>query len=124
MISGILIGVLFGVVHFANITSGQDPALVLLTVVFAIGGGILFSSVYTICGNLWTVIIAHGLYDTVTFSILEDTSSSSAIGVFTYAQIAIMFVLGILAVAVLWKKREEASALWNSKWEISNPSGA
>lgn len=67
--------------------------------------------------NLWTVIIAHGLYDSVSFSILEDPSATVEIGAFTYLQIAIMFVLGILAVAVLWKKREEASALWNRKWE-------
>ena len=119
MISGILIGVLFGAVHLANITAGEEPAIVLLTVVFAIGGGILFSSVYTMCGNLWTVIIAHGLYDSVSFSILEDPSTPSEIGVFTYAQIVIMFALGILAVAVLWKKREEACALWNRKWETA-----
>lgn len=117
MISGILVGILFGAVHLANITAGDDPAIVLLTVAFAIGGGILFSSVYTMCGNLWTVIIAHGLYDSVSFSILEDPSSPAEIGAFTYLQIAIMFVLGILAVAVLWKNREEASALWNRKWE-------
>ena len=82
-----------------------------------IGGGIVFGSIYTLCGNLWPVIIAHSVYDSVSFSILEDASAPVEFGLFTYLQIGIMFAVGILATVVLWKKRKEASELWKRKWK-------
>ena len=103
--------------HFANITAGEDPLIVLLTVIFAIGGGIVFGSIYTLCGNLWPVIIAHSVYDSVSFSILEDASAPVEFGLFTYLQIGIMFAVGILATVIVWKKRKETSELWNRKWK-------
>ena len=117
VLPGVLVGILFGSVHFTNITAGEDPLIVLLTVIFAIGVGILFGSIYTMCENLWPVIIAHGVYDSVSFSIIEDASAPVEIGLFTYLQIGIMFAVGILATVVLWKKRKEASELWNRKWK-------
>ena len=117
VLPGVLVGILFGSVHFTNITAGEDPLIVLLTVIFAIGAGILFGSIYTMCENLWPVIIAHGVYDSVSFSIIEDASAPVEIGLFTYLQIGIMFAVGILATVVLWKKRKEASELWNRKWK-------
>ena len=106
-IPGFLIGILFGLVHLLNITAGEDPVIVLLTSLFAAGAGILFGSVYTSCGNLWPVIIGHGLYDSVSFSVIEDASPTATdLGPFTYAQIIIMFALGIFLFVQLMKKRK------------------
>ncbi len=113
---GVLVGVLFGAVHFLNITAGEDPIIVLLTVIFAIGGGLVFGAIYTMCGNLWPVIFAHGLYDSVSFSILEDPNATIEIGLFAYLQIGIMTVVGILALITLIKKRRSVSSLWHRKW--------
>lgn len=116
---GVIVGVLFGAVHLANITAGEELSIVLLTVIFAIGGGILFGAIYTICGTLWPAIFAHGLYDSVSFAILEDPNEPVEIGAFAYAQIAIMFALVILALIMLLKERKEISELWQRKWNIT-----
>lgn len=117
-IPGVLVGVLFGAVHLANLTAGEDFTIVLLTTVFAAGGGILFGAIYTICGNLWPAIFAHGLYDSVSFSIIEDPNAPVEFGALVYAQIGIMFALGILALLVLMKHRKEVSDLWHRKWNL------
>lgn len=114
---GVAIGVLFGAVHLMNLTAGDDVVFVLLTVVFAIAGGIVFGAVYTKCGNLWAVILAHGIYDSISFSILEDPNDTTIeIGAFSYLQIAIMTLAAVLALVALIKKKREASDLWNRKW--------
>ena len=113
---GVLIGVLFGAVHMMNLTAGDDLIIVLLTTVFAIGGGLVFGAIYTMCGNLWPVIFAHGLYDSISFSILENPNEPIEIGLFTYLQIGIMFAVGILALITLIRKRRSASDLWHRKW--------
>lgn len=116
---GVIVGVLFGVVHLANLTAGDEVTIVLLTTVFAIGGGLLFGAIYTYCGNLWPAIIAHGLYDSVSFAIIEDPNEPVEYGALTYAQIAIMFVLGILAIILIIKRSKEVSDLWQRKWSIN-----
>lgn len=116
---GVLVGVLFGAVHLMNLTAGDDASLVLLTTVFAAGGGLVFGAVYTLCGNLWPAVIAHGLYDSISFSILEDPNETMEIGTFNYIQIAIMGVLGILLVVMVVKRSKETSELWQRKWSIN-----
>jgi hypothetical protein len=71
------------------------------------------------CGNLWPAIFAHGLYDSVSFAILEDPDAQAELGAFTYAQIVIMFALGILTIIVLLKRSKEVSELWQRKWSIT-----
>ncbi len=62
------------------------------------------------------MIFVHGLYDSISFSILENPNEAIEIGLFTYVQIGIMFAVGILALITLIKKRRSVSDLWHRKW--------
>lgn len=67
------------------------------------------------------MIFAHGLYDSVSFSILEDPNATIEIGLFAYLQIGIMAVVGILLVLMLIRRRKSVSALWHRRWDIETP---
>lgn len=66
IISVVISGVIFGLVHISNIFS-QDIITTLMQVLQASALGILLGSVYFITKNIWAVVFLHGFYD---FSIM------------------------------------------------------
>lgn len=64
-------GVLFGMLHLTNLTTGQLVPVLIQTISASISG-ILFAAVYFRSGNIWVPIFVHGLYDI-------GTSASSGI---------------------------------------------
>lgn len=64
-------GLMFGILHLTNLTTGQLTP-VLIQTISACASGILFAAVYFRCGNIWVPIFVHGLYD-------MGTSASSGI---------------------------------------------
>lgn len=62
IISVVISGVIFGLVHISNIFS-QDVITTLMQVLQASALGILLGSVYFITKNIWAVVFLHGFYD-------------------------------------------------------------
>lgn len=58
---------LFGLLHSVNALSGQSPVLVLATIVFAFGFGLMMYLVLRVTGSLIWPILIHALTDPTTF---------------------------------------------------------
>ena len=59
-------GILFGLIHFVNLTSG-DIAGTFLQVFYAAGIGIFFGAVYIRTRNLWGAFLVHFIVDATAF---------------------------------------------------------
>lgn len=67
LISIIISGVVFGVVHLTNLLAGQDLLTTMMQFVQTTAIGILFGTVYYKTRNVWAMIFLHSFYD---FSVL------------------------------------------------------
>ncbi len=67
----IISGMLFGLLHLTNLTTGQLIP-VLIQTISACASGMLLAAIYFRSGNIWTMFFIHGLYDI-------GTSASSGI---------------------------------------------
>ncbi len=63
IISVVVSGVIFGLVHITNALSGQDIITTLMQVLQASSLGILLGSIYFITKNIWSVVFLHAFYD-------------------------------------------------------------
>ena len=63
IISVVVSGVIFGLVHLTNALSGQDIITTLMQVLQASSLGILLGSIYFITKNIWSVVFLHAFYD-------------------------------------------------------------
>ncbi len=58
-------GVIFGVGHLGNVFAGGEFSGVLVQTVLAVAVGMVYTAIYYRTGNIWTMIILHGLNDVV-----------------------------------------------------------
>ncbi len=65
IMSIIISGVLFGLVHLINAFSGQDIFTTIMQVIQTSAIGILLGSIYYISKNIWSVVALHSIYDFV-----------------------------------------------------------
>lgn len=63
IISVVVSGVIFGLVHLTNALSGQDIITTFMQVLQASSLGILLGSIYFITKNIWSVVFLHAFYD-------------------------------------------------------------
>lgn len=63
IMSVVVSGVIFGLVHITNALSGQDIITTLMQVLQASSLGILLGSIYFITKNIWSVVFLHAFYD-------------------------------------------------------------
>lgn len=61
---------IFGLIHAANILAGADPGTTAFQVFYAFALGMLFAAVLIRTGNIWPLIVCHGLIDT--FALMGD----------------------------------------------------
>ncbi len=114
----VIVGIAFGCVHLLNLTAGDDPEFVFLTVLFAISTGIVIGVIYTMSGNIWAVILCHGLYDTVAFLCPDDVDGP------IWPNLVDIGAMVIMAAFYLWflhAKKNETFDLWSHKWQLNTP---
>ncbi len=73
--------VLFGVLHLANLASGQGGAASVLQVVFAIAFGFVAAELLVITRSLWPAIVWHAAWDFMSFLGGNSTSAVALAGV-------------------------------------------
>ncbi len=120
-VAPVFVGVLFGGIHFLNLTAGEPPLLVALTACFATVVGVSLGVIYTLSGNIWVVIVAHSLYDAVSF-IFPHPQEGPDWSIMV--DLVAMIVLTIFYIVVLVRKKDETLALWRRKWnykEVQSP---
>ena len=108
-------GVFFGLTHLTNMTALADFADMWLNIIFASAFGVIFGVIFTLCGNIWSCIFLHTLYDTLVFSVsVADDAPNSLVYFELCAYVVIMFIY----LFVMIKNKKKASELWNNKWKL------
>lgn len=113
-LSVIISSVLFGIIHFANLTTGASFQGVLIQVIAASFLGIYLSSIYLRSGSVWTTAILHGVYDlAVSIPNLFNTSEfvdsttqyGESISNYNWFSVLFSFVFVLGAIFLLRKKK-------------------
>lgn len=100
IISVVVSGVIFGLVHITNALSGQDIITTLMQVLQASSLGILLGSIYFITKNIWSVVFLHSFYD---FAIMlsEVNSYKDCINSTDISMIMLIFTLVVSLIYVV-----------------------
>ena len=100
IISVVVSGVIFGLVHITNALSGQDIITTLMQVIQASSLGILLGSIYFITKNIWSVVFLHAFYD---FAIMlsEVNSYKDCINSTDISMIMLIFTLVVSLIYVV-----------------------
>ena len=99
LLVGIISSLIFGLLHFANLSLGQDIRKTGAQVAITTLMGINFYVIYVISGTLWLPIVLHALYD---FSLLlMDPKYSDKNNLRTGFLISNILILNILPLAAL-----------------------
>lgn len=100
IISVVVSGVIFGLVHLTNALSGQDIITTLMQVIQASSLGILLGSIYFITKNIWSVVFLHAFYD---FAIMlsEVNSYKDCINSTDISMIMLIFTLVVSLIYVV-----------------------
>ena len=100
IISVVVSGVIFGLVHITNALSGQDIITTLMQVLQASSLGILLGSIYFITKNIWTVVFLHAFYD---FAIMlsEVNSYKDCINSTDISTVMLIFTLVVSLIYVV-----------------------
>ena len=100
IISVVVSGVIFGLVHLTNALSGQDIITTLMQVLQASSLGILLGSIYFITKNIWSVVFLHAFYD---FAIMlsEVNSYKDCINSTDISTVMLIFTLVVSLIYVV-----------------------
>jgi membrane protease YdiL (CAAX protease family) len=72
---------LFGVLHLANLASGQDLAVSVLQVAFAVVFGLVAAELVVVTGSIWPVIGWHAGWDFVNYLGGNATTQGAVVGI-------------------------------------------
>lgn len=117
--------VLFGAVHFMNISAGAAVDVTIIQFIFATGIGIFFAAVYLRTGNLWLTIIMHTVHDFLGFIIVGATSESGVILEISTFDAVASIILGVVATVLglyLVRKsvRGQIVEIWKERWSVED----
>lgn len=111
LITYLVSGMGFGLVHAFNVLIGADPVSTMLQVLYAVGMGLLFGGLYLLTGNLWVTVILHSFLD---FASFMSASGQEAGGVLKESNnwlsnvvILIYTVLIYINAFLIWRKMKE-----------------
>ena len=95
---------LFGIGHLAQAMSGtESPAYVAVQVVYATLFGVVALEILYLTGSLWPVIAWHAAHDFIAHIVVNSVTGMAAVAVSAQSLI-------LLATAILWWRRAEASS--------------
>lgn len=107
---------IFGIMHYINLLSGQGLFETTLQVLQAVSSGLLFGAIYFRTKNIWNTALLHGFYDLSLFlgevALYKDcttvTSPDFAVRVYGYfTSLLIVIVYTLTAIYVLRKEKTD-----------------
>ena len=112
----------FGLLHLMNLFSTEmSVTMVLVQVVFAVGIGFLFATIYMRTGNILVSMCLHFLHDfLINLAKLVaqqqgiDTNEVSAFDIVTVGIFGVCCI--IIAILMLKGHEEEITVVWNDRW--------
>jgi membrane protease YdiL (CAAX protease family) len=123
--SAILMSVIFGAVHAANLLGGADPRATALQVISAALVGLAFVGPLVYTGNIWPLVIIHGLNNFVGYlaagGFLNTAATSAAP---TSVEWVVSLVVPLpLALYALWLVRRAGREADQVRWSGLLPQG-
>lgn len=120
-------GLVFGLVHAANILAGARIDSSILQVVSATCSGIMFAALFLRSGSLLPSIIAHTINDIYAFMNVDLVSEGILDGALKTSDIVLNLVLSVVELVIayfilrpaVW---DEVMETWNRKWNQPNES--
>ncbi len=94
---------LFGILHLANLASGQDLGASLLQLVFAVLFGFVAAELVVLTGSLWPSIAWHAMWDFANYLGGNSAAPAALIG------IGIACVIMVVYAIVLWRRVERGA---------------
>ena len=117
-------GIVFGLIHAANIFAGSDPLQTLMQVLASVCVGFMFAAVYLRTGSILTCMFYHVLHDIIAISCESNVSVNGLVAAraFWWGDVFNLAMAAVMAVAAFWllrdAKTEQIREVWNRKWKL------
>jgi len=114
--------VIFGSVHLTNVIAGSAPLWARMVQVFGtLFFGFFLGAIFLRTGNIWVCILIHTVYDVLPEFFLSrmDADMKSYIWGWMIVGQALLAIWGLYLIRK--EKHPEIGALWNDKWNLTEP---
>ena len=121
-------GIVFGLIHAANVLAGADPVQTLFQVIASVGVGIFFAAVYIRCGSILPCMFYHVLHDIIAIAAESNVAESGLMSAkaLSWGDAVSLALSFVLATAGLWlirsAKTEQIREIWDRKWKPADSS--
>lgn len=121
--SVVFTGVLFGLVHVTNLTSGADFMRTIQQVVTATITGLLFAGSYLMSGTILPCILIHTIHDIINLLFEATTESGALTGSVTTIGLIEQVIFSAVELGLaIWCLRpasfDKIRAIWDKKWNM------
>ena len=118
----VVVSILFGLSHLANLTGGSDLYMTILQAVSSAGVGLMFMAIYLRTGSILPTMFLHALYDWMCF--VSDptlTDNGLVMGATPLSAQIVEIILTVIRIAIALymlrkSKWSEINEVWNKKW--------
>lgn len=114
--------IVFGLVHFMNITSGAPVDITIIQVLLACGIGTFFAAFYLRTGNILLCMVFHTIHDMLCFMIVGGTENGVMQTITTFDAVTsiIIGIIGAVAGTYLIRKsvRADIVNVWKERWSV------
>ena len=118
-------GIVFGLIHAANIFAGADPLQTLFQVIGSVGVGFIFAAVYLRTGSILPCMFYHALHDIIAIACESNVSENGIMSAraFWWGDVFNLAMAAVMAAAAFWllrdAKTEQIREIWNRKWKLA-----
>ena len=117
-------GIVFGLIHAANIFAGADPLQTLFQVIGSVSVGFIFAAVYLRTGSILPCMFYHALHDIIAIACESNVSENGIMSAraFWWGDVFNLAMAAVMAAAAFWllrdAKTEQIREIWNRKWKL------
>ena len=118
-------GIVFGLIHAANIFAGADPLQTLFQVIGSVSVGFIFAAVYLRTGSFLPCMFYHALHDIIAIACESNVSENGIMSAraFWWGDVFNLAMAAVMAAAAFWllrdAKTEQIREIWNRKWKLA-----
>ena len=117
-------GIVFGLIHAANIFAGADPLQTLFQVIGSVGVGFIFAAVYLRTGSILPCMFYHALHDIIAIACESNVSENGIMSAraFWWGDVFNLAMAAVMTAVAFWllrdAKTEQIREVWNRKWKL------
>lgn len=118
-------GIVFGLIHAANIFAGADPLQTLFQVIGSVSVGFIFAAVYLRTGSILPCMFYHALHDIIAIACESNVAENGIMSAkaFWWGDVFNLAMAAVMAAAAFWllrdAKTEQIREIWNRKWKLA-----